>query len=81
MLLKKQKNIAIDYIKTEIELLEKIDNLDEIIKGKYYIEMALLLLVKLNILTWDQVHILSKELSITSQNTIDFLSRKHLVHL
>jgi len=70
---KQQKDAAIDHIKTEIDMLIDLNNIDEIIKSKNHIEMTLLLLVKLEILSWEQVHLLAKELSVTSKNAIDYL--------
>ncbi|EOR08450.1 hypothetical protein [Acinetobacter genomosp. 15BJ] len=70
---KRQKDAAIDYIKTEIDMLIDLDNSDEIIKSKNHLEMTLLLLVKLEIFGWDQAQTLARELSVTSRSAIDCL--------
>ncbi|WP_038344331.1 hypothetical protein [Acinetobacter sp. A47] len=70
---KQQKDAAIDHIKTEIDMLTDLNHIDEIIQSKNHIEMTLLLLVKLEILSWEQVHLLARELSVTSKNAIDYL--------
>ncbi|MCH7313346.1 hypothetical protein [Acinetobacter sp. ANC 3882] len=71
---KQQKDAAIDHIKTEIDMLIDLNDSEEIIKSKNHIEMTLLLLVKLEIFSWEQAHLLARELSVTSKNAIDCLA-------
>ncbi|WP_202740544.1 hypothetical protein [Acinetobacter sp. 'aerobic (ED)'] len=68
-----QTTVAIDYIKNEIKFLMEFKYEDQIVRSKDYIQMILLLLIKLEILSWPQVHILAEELRVASGNAIAHL--------
>lgn len=70
---KQQKDTVINHIKTEIDMLMAMNNPEEMIKHKNYIEMTLLLFVKFEIFNWDQAELFGKELSATSEHALAYI--------